>query len=519
MSKVHEDFKWFGEGFEGFPRRLPEDTVEYVVYLVDSNAQVKSRLNDVLKAVNELKKKYLKDYIWQRDNFSLQLKREDGVWCLRGQTNFGDSVADEWLIIWLLLDLSKQFPDIWIQAHDNDGEFLLIEAADKLPKWLNPDVAENRIWLHSGKLFIIPPANKPLASKALTLPEALYILSTSPQTLLHDESIDAEAFHRIRNHPSEISFNLHNALVTVSRKLAYVLHRLPSSISPAVEAFYLRDPISLKPLQRPDHSKLRFPPEDFVTVSARFSKVSYAQLKSQQFPVPPVWLPAISRLMGERELSAKEVARLETGMKLACGFDMLVQDPARRNDRAVREIEVLLDDVEDGEEELPTNEEIRGWGRMDEDDEAWLDIDFADFEREIGGKHTAGERDENAKAWADRSAQENLRRVVERFDRFMNDEDAGLEGADLDDDDGDDDDEDEDEDEEWMGLVKWADIPFSAPGDSGSLVFALESGVTVPLGIHVGAPDSIPNHSVFVCLEAFCYEAEREGWELNFTHH
>jgi hypothetical protein len=29
---------------------------------------------------------------------------------------------------------------------------------------------------------------------------------------------------------------------------------------------------------------------------------------------------------------------------------------------------------------------------------------------------------------------------------------------------------------EWMGLVKWADIPFSTSGDSGSLVFALESG-------------------------------------------
>jgi len=28
---------------------------------------------------------------------------------------------------------------------DNDGEFLLIEAADYLPKWLNPDTAENRV--------------------------------------------------------------------------------------------------------------------------------------------------------------------------------------------------------------------------------------------------------------------------------------------------------------------------------------------------------------------------------------
>lgn len=32
---------------------------------------------------------------------------------------------------------------------DNDGEFLLIEAADALPKWLNPDTAEDRV----GVLF------------------------------------------------------------------------------------------------------------------------------------------------------------------------------------------------------------------------------------------------------------------------------------------------------------------------------------------------------------------------------
>jgi len=30
-------------------------------------------------------------------------------------------------------------------VHDSDGEFLLIEAADQLPKWLNPDTAENRV--------------------------------------------------------------------------------------------------------------------------------------------------------------------------------------------------------------------------------------------------------------------------------------------------------------------------------------------------------------------------------------
>lgn len=29
---------------------------------------------------------------------------------------------------------------------DNDGEFLLIEGADYLPAWLEPETAYNRVW-------------------------------------------------------------------------------------------------------------------------------------------------------------------------------------------------------------------------------------------------------------------------------------------------------------------------------------------------------------------------------------
>lgn len=31
------------------------------------------------------------------------------------------------------------------RIEDNDGEFLLIEAADFLPKWLDPDNSANRV--------------------------------------------------------------------------------------------------------------------------------------------------------------------------------------------------------------------------------------------------------------------------------------------------------------------------------------------------------------------------------------
>jgi hypothetical protein len=64
---------------------------------------------------------------------------------LHGLTNYGDSVDDEWLIVYLLRELSKRFESLWIKVVDTDGEFLLIEAANALPRWLNPEIASNRV--------------------------------------------------------------------------------------------------------------------------------------------------------------------------------------------------------------------------------------------------------------------------------------------------------------------------------------------------------------------------------------
>lgn len=71
---------------------------------------------------------------------------------LRGRTNYGDSVEDEWLIVFILRELSYKFSDAWIRIIDTDGEFLLIEAANVLPPWLNPEVADFRVSLARSHL-------------------------------------------------------------------------------------------------------------------------------------------------------------------------------------------------------------------------------------------------------------------------------------------------------------------------------------------------------------------------------
>ncbi|KAK8163178.1 putative regulatory factor Sgt1 [Phyllosticta citrichinensis] len=446
-DKSKDGLKWFGEGFDGFPKKPPDDTVEYIVFIIDpkvsTDNQIRERLRDIENAADSLSKNLLKDYIWQRESFGLQLQREDGSWLLRGTTNYGDSVADEWLIVYLLRELSNQFPDAWIRVFDTDGEFLLIEAANVLPKWLNPEVAENRVWINDSKLCVIPVENSD--KRPLTIQESRKFIQTTPSKLVHSALVEEEAFYRLRNYPKEISSTLHHSLVTIPRKLAFLLCRNPAYISPAVEAFYLRDPISLRPLK--DGSGLKFPPQDLVTVRVRFTKVGFAQLKSQQFVAPQVWEAEIVDLK-----PGKRRDRLEMGMKLGAGFDMLMADPQNQDKRTVREIELLLEDVEAGEEHLPTDDEIAKWDAQ-EDDEGWMDINYEEFEKELQGK--------TSKGFGDKGAQANLQKMVQRFESFLNDKEAGAEGAELEDMDIDDDEDISSDDEEEDKAASFDEEEFS----------------------------------------------------------
>ncbi|KAG0647300.1 ecdysoneless [Hyphodiscus hymeniophilus] len=476
MDGIKDEFKGFGdEPFEGFPKHLPDDCVEYSLFIIDarlkSQKEMLSRLEGVRKESLRLNGSLLKDYIWQRDGFSMEVKNETGLMYLHGLTNYGDSVEDEWLIVYMLKELSNIFPEAWIKVVDSDGEFLLIEAANALPRWLNPEIADNRVWIHQNKLRIVPllaptpsTTTEPV-SRSLALDRALQIITRTPEVLINSPLIEAEAFYRLRNYPAQIAASMHHAPIIIPRKLAYILHERPASIAPAAEAFYLRDPIALRPLQSPS-SDLVFAPKDLVTVSIRFTKVLYAQLKSQQqFRSPEIWkevLAEAAKEAGSNELAQKKYDQLEMGIKVTSGFEMMITDPKNEANRVVRELKILLEDLTaDGEDTLPTNQEISQWKDVTrEDDEKWLDINFEDFEKELSGK--GGEKKapgipgafgpEPPSGLGDAKTQADLKKMVERFEAFLNDEDAGMDGAEMDemdeDDDNDDDLEDDSEDED-----------------------------------------------------------------------
>jgi hypothetical protein len=482
MPPTDEDIAWLRSSFHPVPRpQLPDDCVEYSLYIISqdldptNDSEARLRLRDVQKAASDLQKKWLKGYIWQRQGFGLEFAREDGEVChasramqppteliftfdagaslLRGRTEYGDSIEDEWVVVWLLRELTKQFKDLWIKIVDSDGEFLLIEAAGTLPGWLEPEVAENRVWIHEGGLTIIKPQHEPKTSRKqtsekLSFQDAQQVVLREPKRLLHSVSIEEEAFYRLRNYPQQIADNMHHALVTLPRKIVFLLHQKPAYIAPAVEAFYLRDPIALRPLQVEKNEKLVFQPEDLVTASVTFPRVAYAQLKSQEFPPPAVWAEEMGKISDKRA---------ETGMKVSCGFEILLSDKHYQDKPAVREMKMVLEDLVTGDEKLPTDEEVATWDKR-EDDENWLDISFNDLEGELTGK--SGNKSAKRGNFGDKAAQENLQRIVAQFEQFLNDDQAGPDGAGLfnESDDGF---EDEDSDEEFDSAGEDKEVSFS----------------------------------------------------------
>ncbi|KIV96134.1 hypothetical protein PV10_00038 [Exophiala mesophila] len=458
MPPTDEDVAWFQSTFHPIPKpSLPDDCIEYSLYIISpsldsiNDSELRLRLRDVQKRAADLQKQYLKDYIWQRQGLSLELNKEDGLSFLRGRTEYGDSVEDEWVIVWVLRELTRMSKDIWVKVTDSDGEFLLIEASETLPAWLEPDVAENRVWINDGDLKIIKPASNARTSKRteekLALREARQILLTQPKRLMHSTIMQEEAFYRLRNYPNQIVDNMHHAILSIPRTVAFLLHQKPAYIAPVVEAFYLRDPIALKPLQTvANRDKMNLKPEDFVTVSVKFPKVCYAQLKSQDFPPPAVF----NNILPSRT-DQKLWPQAESGMKVTCGFEMLVTDSQFQDRPAVREIKLLLEDLESGDETLPTDNDIASWTLI-EDDEKWLDVNFDDLDNELkgskGAQASSGNGAEKKGGFGDKAAQENLRRIVRQFEDFLNDDKAGLDGANMFDDDSSVETSDEDEDDE-----------------------------------------------------------------------
>lgn len=301
-----------------------EDTVEYklfLVHLLDSN-QIEERLTNLIEQILAKFATLLSQYIWHHQRFNLKyFPLTDVPAHIGGSTRFMDNVEDEWFIVYLLQQITNDFPELAARVEDNDGQFLLIEAANYLPKWLNPDTCENRVFLYRGELYIIPSATDSSSvgfSKDVvpSVAEALSLLSSNPEACCASPKISSAVKRRLKGYPEKIKTDLHHAHCFIPAGIVLVLAKRPDLVAAAVSAFYLRDPVDLQACR----SFKTFPPDTRVLTLVTFTRCLYAQLQQQQFT------PDRRSGFALPPRSHPKYKAHELGMKLAHGFEILCSD-------------------------------------------------------------------------------------------------------------------------------------------------------------------------------------------------
>ncbi|KAM6266022.1 protein ecdysoneless homolog [Porphyrio hochstetteri] len=305
---------------EGIRRSaLAEDAVRYRLFAA-TGAHDEALLRRCAEVIVVRFAPLLAAYIWQRQPFSLRYvpPRGETPAHVGGTTLFGDNVEDEWFIVYLIREITREFPGLAARIDDNDGEFLLIEAADFLPKWLNPENSDNRVFFYKGELHIIPLLETqeqecdPSAA-SLTISQALTLLSTRAEEFLAAEPIRTAVYKRISGYPEKIQASFHRAHCYLPAGIVAVLRQRPSLVAAAVQAFYLRDLVDLRACR----SFRTFPPDSRVMTAVTFTKCLYAQLVQQKF-LPDRRSGYTLPLPSDPQYKAYEL-----GMKLAHGFEIL----------------------------------------------------------------------------------------------------------------------------------------------------------------------------------------------------
>ncbi|CAG9771096.1 unnamed protein product [Ceutorhynchus assimilis] len=304
-----------------------DDFVEYYLFpQIDSEEekQQEALLEGILVKANRVIEKFARGYLWHKDpvqllprtslsNFLTHIdgKEERLPPHLYGVSHYGDNIEDEWFIVFLLQEITKKVPGVIAKIYDSDGEFLLIEAADYLPNWCNPEICDNRVYIYEGNIHLIPLQNP--EQSEISVEKALQEIWTQTTSTLAHQDIQNSIRNKLSLYPDNIKSNFHHATVYVPTALAAILNAKPNLISGAIQAFCNRDPVDMKACRAMKY----FPPEQRVKTRVKFTRCLYAMLLHSKY-VP-------DRKVGWNlpPTTSKDYKEQSLGVKIACGFEIL----------------------------------------------------------------------------------------------------------------------------------------------------------------------------------------------------
>ncbi len=316
----------------------------------------------------------IRNYFWFNDSLYFEPKcTSEGISFLYGKI-YDELLEDEYYVVKLLLLLSSMHKDLAIQVQDSDGEFLLYEGADFIPKWITPSCQRNRVFIHRGMIHFI--------GKAIQSPSIKMIL----EVLREGKSeVSPKELYRSIARLCEKPQELHCSTCILPEAIANLLSCFPQCISLVIH--------SLKLMQEEEERPISFPfeltPTKIQTVT--FTRSQFASLS--RFPMPQSkelckkYLPLLPH-----NNDSTTFPQAERGMKIALAFAYaLAQAPTHSfknspNDYSCRQyfqsqfeyrsyeaLKMLSESSKN-----PTNEQ-----QLIEDDDSWLKTNVQEQENTL----------------------------------------------------------------------------------------------------------------------------------------
>jgi hypothetical protein len=330
---------------------LNETQITYKIFITinnnnNNNDHKKDNIETLFKSMKDHLDSLSSFYIWNNerlilDESKLQLitsKKETNfndksIYLYKGQIDFGDNLEDEWFIVYLLKKLTAKYSGIVsAQCHDSDGEFILIQAANFLPKWASSaaDASTlNRVFIFEDNIHIIPPTTTPASITYTPASGPIQDMEAALRTLIRfktltkaSKSIQDCINQRLSIFEPTNQINLfHRQTCTIPAKLAWLLSNSPSLISVACNRFCEKHPDDLALCREFKYFK---PTSELVNYRVLFTKHLYGKLKYCEYKSDKrhQW-PTVEQLKESISLNLNDQNQMVTSMIVAGSDDNL----------------------------------------------------------------------------------------------------------------------------------------------------------------------------------------------------
>jgi hypothetical protein len=233
---------------------------------------------------------------------------------LWGFIHGGCNYDENWLAAYLLSEMS-QISNVAASVWDVDGQFLLIEAAMLLPKWIQPKYMDHRVFIRGGKVHLVPlqPVTTPTSISPPSVENVLNMLWKDDVVTRANHNVQACIERRLVLCPQKAKTDTLVIKVMIPPRVAHILTCVPQLISSVVLALRYEKTQNTKYVGR----IRQFATEVIVPVDLKMNKLHFLQLMREEITpmkdYPPYHLS--KSIMSK----AGEIGqRITMGMEIMC---------------------------------------------------------------------------------------------------------------------------------------------------------------------------------------------------------